>query len=336
VFVGRSPLRISFAGGGTDLEEYHNKYDGYSLSGTIDLYTYVVAKQRKDNKFQGFSPDFESHISPRFHKDIVPLQGHEIVVACLKELKFAKGFDMFFCSDVGPGSGLGASSSLTTNLVKVMLEIQKKKWDKNKIAMKAYRIGHDILKWNIGKQDEFAAAHGGINLYKFTKYNVTVEPILLNESSRQELQENSMLFYLGGRKHSTEVIKDQLKNMKEKKSSTLNALHQAKALALEMRDALKNNDLTKFVEIINKGWEEKKKYTKNITNPFIDRASKTVLSHGANALKVTGAGGGGHFYVYAEPSKHNSIEKSLRKMGIVKVDFKYQNTGATVFNLNNL
>lgn len=336
MLLGKAPMRISFAGGGTDLEEYHSKYDGYSLAYAIDKYTYVMMRFRKDKKFQGFSPDFASHIPPNRHDRVETLQGHEIVLACMKELKFSRGVDTFFCSDVGPGSGLGASSSMTTNMVKVILTIQNKEWSKNKIAMKAYRIGHDVLRWKIGKQDEFAASYGNLNLFKFTKEKVTVEPIILNESSRSELQKHSMLFYLSPRKHSSEILESQIKNINRTNKTTMMALHKVKSLALEMRDALKNNDLTKFADIINKGWEEKKKYAAGVTNASIDKAAKLALSHGADALKVTGAGGGGHLFVYADPSKQSGIEKSLKKHGIFKVDFKYQSIGATVFDLHNL
>ena len=171
MFVGRSPLRISFAGGGTDLEEYHNKYDGYAISSTINKYTYVIAKLRNDDKLQGFSPDFASHLPPKKHHP-KSVQGHEIVLEGLKELNFKKGVDMYLATDVEPNSGLGASSSLTANFVNVISHIQKKKWSKYKIAMNAYHIGHDVLKWGIGKQDEFAAVYGGFNLLKFTKNKV--------------------------------------------------------------------------------------------------------------------------------------------------------------------
>lgn len=336
MLLGKAPLRISFSGGGTDLEEYHNKYDGYSIAYTINKYTYVMMKLRNDKKFQGFSPDFASHIPPNRHDKVEARQGHEIILACIKELQFSKGVDTFFSSDVGPGSGLGASSSLTTNMVKVILTLQNKKLDKNQIAMKAYKIGHDILKWKIGKQDEFAASYGGLNMFRFTKNKVTVEPLVLSESSRQEMTENSMLFYLSPRKHSSEILESQIQNIKNINKNTMTALHKVKALTLEMRDALKNNDLTKFADIINMGWEEKKKYAKNITNPHIDQAIRNAKSEGAIALKVTGAGGGGHLFVYAEPAKQTSVEKALKGLGISRVDFEYQNGGATVFNLRDL
>ena len=108
MLLGRSPLRISFSGGGTDFEDYHNTHTGYSISTSINLYTYVIAKNRNDDLLQGFSPHFASHLSPRSYKKIKPLWGHEIPLACLKELKFKEGLDIFICTDVSAGSGLGS------------------------------------------------------------------------------------------------------------------------------------------------------------------------------------------------------------------------------------
>ena len=335
MFIGRAPLRISFAGGGTDLEEYHNKYDGYAISSTINKYTYVIAKLRNDDKLQGFSPDFASHLPPKKHHT-KSLQGHEIVLEGLKELNFKKGVDMYLATDVEPNSGLGASSSLTANFVNVISHIQRKKLSKYKIAMNAYHIGHDVLKWGIGKQDEFAAVFGGFNLLKFTKKKVYVYPISIKKSTQKELQEKSLLFHIGGRKHSEGILKSQIKDIQRSNEKTIESLHKAKELALEMRDALKMNDLTKFSQILKTGWEVKKNYTEGISNPRIEFISEKAFSNGATALKVTGAGGGGHLYVFAEVRNHSKIIKELTKIGVQKVNFQYENTGSTVFNLNNL
>ena len=335
MFIGRSPLRISFAGGGTDLEEYHNKFDGYSISSTINRYTYVIAKLRNDDKLQGFSPDFASHLPPKKHHP-KSVQGHEIVLVGLKEMNFKKGVDMYLATDVEPNSGLGASSSLTAKFVNLIAHIQKKKMSKNKIAMKAYFIGHDILKWGIGKQDEFASAYGGFNVFKFTKDRVTVNPILLNKSTQTELENNSLLFRLGDRKHSAGILNAQIRAINKSNSSTLEALHSAKDLALKMRDVLSQNDLVSFYEIINDGWKIKKRFAKGVSNPSIDNVSKVAFSNGARAVKVTGAGGGGHMYVYAEPKKHDSVKIALKKIGVSNVDFKFQRSGASIFNVNNL
>ena len=336
MLLGRAPLRISFSGGGTDLEEYHSRFGGYAISYTINKYTFVIAKLRRDNKLQGFSPDFASYLPPGKRRNTKPLQGQEIVLAGLKELKFSRGVDVYLSTDVEPNSGLGASSALTTNFVNVITHLDRKKWNENKIAMKAYKIGHDILKWGIGKQDEFASAYGGFNIFKFTKDRVTVNPILLNKATQTELENNSLLFRLGDRKHSAGILNAQIRAINKSDSDTLEALHSAKSLALKMRDALRQNDLVSFYEIINDGWRVKKRFTKGVSNRMIDNISKVTFSSGAKALKVTGAGGGGHMYVYAEPKKHNSIKMALKRIGVLNVDFKFQRSGATVFDVNNL
>mgnify|MGYP006096999725 CR=1 FL=1 len=336
MLLGLAPLRISFAGGGTDLEEYHNKYEGFTISATINKFTYVFARYRNDNKIQSFSPDFASHLAPKTMDKIKSSQGHEIVLTCIREMKFKKGLDIFFCSDVEPGSGLGASSSMATNFVQVLLKLQNQKWDKNKIAMKAYSIGHDVLKWGIGKQDEFASCYGGINLYKFTKKKVDLTPVSLKKNKLKELQNNSLLFHMGSRGHSSNVLKKQVANIEKSSNKTLEALDNAKKIAIQINDALKQNDLTKFVELINQGWEEKKKFATGVTNKRIEQICNNALSNGGEALKVTGAGGGGHLYVYAKQSKQKKIKDSLKKIGVNNIPFKFTNEGAKVNYIENL
>jgi D-glycero-alpha-D-manno-heptose-7-phosphate kinase len=336
MIVGRAPLRISFAGGGTDLEEYHSKYTGYTISSTINKFTFVMAKLRADKKLQGFSPDFASHLPPTAYPNTHSIQGHEIVIQSLKELKFKKGADVYLSTDVPPNSGLGASSSLTSNIVKVVTALQKNKLTKNEIAEKAYHIGHDILKWGVGKQDEYASVHGGLNLYKFTKEKVTVKKIKLTKSTNNELLENSMLLYLGDRKHSEKILKKQISAINKSKKETIDALHHAKELTLMLYDSLRQNDLTSFSDILNEGWETKKKFTTGVTNNQIENITKKLKKYGAESLKITGAGGGGHIYVYAPKNKHKKIINGIPKLGLRNIEFKYTNLGAQIFDVSNL
>ena len=336
MLLGRSPLRISFVGGGTDLEEYHKKYDGYSISATIDKFTFVAAKLRTDKLYQGLAPDFYTYFSTKKFQNVNPKVGHQIAITCLQEMKFSKGLDMFFTADVAPGSGLGASSSLASNIVSIILKLQKKKWDKHKIAMKVFRIGHDVLKWGIGKQDEFAAVFGGFNLYKFSKNNVTVTPIQLNKSTLREFEKNSMLFFLGERRPSSEILKAQIKNIKHLNNRTISALHKVSNLTLEMRDAFRNNDLKRFESILNEGWEQKKQFSSGVSNKKIDAICRIVESNGARSMKVTGAGGGGHLFVYTDSKNHQKITMALKKVGIPRVEFKYKKTNTMVQDIRDL
>ena len=336
MLLGRSPLRISFVGGGTDLEEYHKKYDGYSISATIDKFTFVAAKLRTDKLYQGLAPDFYTYFSTKKFQNVNPKVGHQIAITCLQEMKFSKGLDMFFTADVAPGSGLGASSSLASNIVSIILKLQKKKWDKHKIAMKVFRIGHDVLKWGIGKQDEFAAVFGGFNLYKFSKNNVSVTPIQLNKSTLREFEKNSMLFFLGERRPSSEILKAQIKNIKHLNNRTISALHKVSNLTLEMRDAFRNNDLKRFESILNEGWEQKKQFSSGVSNKKIDAICRIVESNGARSMKVTGAGGGGHLFVYTDSKNHQKITMALKKVGIPRVEFKYKKTNTMVQDIRDL
>jgi D-glycero-alpha-D-manno-heptose-7-phosphate kinase len=336
MIVGRAPLRISFAGGGTDLEEYHSRYTGYTISSTINKFTFVMIKLRQDDKLQGFSPDFASHLPPTEYHNTKSIQGHEIVIQSLKELGFKKGADVYLSTDVPPNSGLGASSSLTSNIVKVITTLQGKKLSSNQIAEKAYHIGHDVLKWGVGKQDEYASSHGGLNLYKFTGKKVTVKKINLTKSTLSEFYDNSMLLYLGNRKHSVGILKKQIDAINKSSKNTLEALHHAKALTLTLYDALQKNDLTNFSELLNEGWETKKRFTSGVTNDTIEKISKKLKESGTEALKVTGAGGGGHIYVYAPKNKHKKIIKNAIKLGLQHVEFRYTNVGTEIFDVNNL
>ena len=250
----------------------------------------MAAKLRSDKMYQGLSPDFLKYYATEKIQNISPRVGHEIAITCLQEMKFKKGLDLFFTADVAPGSGLGASSSLASNLVNVILKYQGKKWDKHQTAMMVYRIGHDVLKWGLGKQDEFAAVFGGFNMYKFSKNNVTIKPIKLNASTLKEFEGNSMLFSLGERKPSVDILKIQARNIKNLNMKTISALHKVSELTLELRDAFKNNDLNKFETILREGWEQKKQFAKNITTKKIDLICHTVELCGSKAFKVTGQG----------------------------------------------
>ena len=332
--LGRAPLRISLGGGGTDLEEYHSRYGGAVLSSTIGLHTWVVARMRQDGNFQGFTPDFASHVAPGKLGRISPRRGHEIVLACLKELGFSGGIDVFFCSDVAPKSGLGASSSLTANMVNLLTRMQGRTWPKLKIAKAAYTIGHDRLGWSIGKQDEIASVFGGFNLIRFRKKTITVDPVKINSSTQQELEQRSMLFNLGYRKDSYQILSTQIVKIKKSNPSTLDALHNTKRLALEMHDSLKANDLTKFSLLLNEAWEFKKRHAGAVTNERVEKTIRLAVGAGADSYKVTGAGGGGHLFVIAPASKQAAIENKLGKIGVRRIDFNYTRTGATVVDLS--
>lgn len=333
MYVGISPVRISLAGGGTDMPEYYEKYGGNVVSSSISLFTYLMIKPRSDNSFQAFSTDFEIHHSKTTYKKLKAKAGTEIAVSVIKYLNFKRGADFIIGSDVQPGSGLGASSSLTINFVNTISHLQKKTFSKKQIAEKSFFIERNILLHPIGKQDDYIASYGGLNYIKFSKNNIIVTPIRINKSKLEELQNNLILFFIGTTRKSSIVLAKQLNKTKNLEPSTINSLHKVNQLGKDLYTALKKSDLDKVGTILHEGWIQKKNFTKEVSNSRIDKIYLNGIKKGAIGGKLTGAGAGGHMLFYCEKNKQNSVINEMKKLGLTYVDFKFYNGGPKVLNL---
>ena len=336
MYIGISPVRISLAGGGTDMPEYYEKYGGNVVSSTISLFTYLMIKLRNDNAFQTLNTDFEIHFSKTTYKKLKAKSGTEIAVTVIKYLNFKHGADFVIGSDVLPGSGLGSSSSLTVNFLNIISKLQKKNFSKKQIAEKAFFVERNLLLHPIGKQDDYIASYGGLNYIKFSKNNITVTPILLKKSKSEELQNNLLLFFMGTTRKSSTVLSKQLKKTKNLEPLTLNSLHKVNELAKDLFKALKKSDLTKVGEILDKGWTEKKNFTTQVSNPTIDKIYTNGIKKGAIGGKLTGAGAGGHILFYCEPKKQSSVKNEMKRLGLRHIDFKFYQHGPKILNLYDL
>ena len=183
MLLGASPLRLSFAGGGTDLKEYYEDFEGSVVSTAINRFTYVIVTPRQDNTFQVFSSDFQTHFKPTKYNELKPERGSELVVSVVRSLDYQNGANFMLNSEVAPGSGLGASSSLAVNLIKTISTLKNKKMSNEEIAEEAYDVGRNKLNWTIGKQDEYISAFGGFNFIKFKKNHISVSKIPINKNS---------------------------------------------------------------------------------------------------------------------------------------------------------
>jgi D-glycero-alpha-D-manno-heptose-7-phosphate kinase len=333
MFVGMSPMRVSFAGGGTDMPEYYEKYNGSVVSTTIDLFTYLVYNPRTDDSIQAFASDFESHQGLKKFKDLEYQLGTEIAISAVKLLDFKQGGDYLISSNVKPGSGLGGSSSLAVNCVKTISSLQNKKFSNTEIAEMAFHIERNILNHPVGKQDDYIAAFGGFNFIDFNSNGIKVSPIKLTSSVSSELQENLMLFSMETTRKSSDVLKNQLELTKNENKDTLESLHYVKKLSEELHDSLKSSDLQNFAEVLNKGWNAKKKFTKEVTNDRIDKIYELALSNGAIGGKITGAGAGGHILLYCEKNKQNQLKEKLKKLKLTFVNFNFHSNSPKVINL---
>jgi len=332
MIIGICPTRISFAGGGTDMPEYFEKFGGNVISSTINQFTYCVVQTRHDNSFQSFSPDFQKHYKPTVFNKIAIEDGTEISSSVIKYLKYKKGLNVILFSDVAAGSGLGGSSSLAVNLVNVINHLKKEEWNKQKTAETAFHIGRKILHWPIGKQDEYSASYGGLNFIQFKKNKVSVKPIKLLKSSKNELEKNLLLFFLGNTRNSSIILTEQIKKLKNKNPETINSLLSVKNIALEMYESLKKSDLTNFGNLLHKGWIAKKQFSSGITNEKIDKIYKKALQVGALGGKLTGAGGGGHILFYCESNKQKSLIKKMNELGLRQINFNLYEQGPKIVN----
>ncbi len=334
--MGLTPVRLSFAGGGTDLPEFYEEFGGNVIATTINQFTYTIIHPRFDKSFQTFSPDFQKHYTASKYSKIEIQDGTEIASSVIKYMKFKTGVNVILCSDVPAGSGLGSSSSLAVNLVNVISFLKKEKLSKKQIAEKAFDIGRKILHWPIGKQDEYVSAFGGFNYVKFAKNQVNVKPIHLSNSISNELQNNLLLFREGNTRNSSTILTKQIQMIKEKNIDTINSLLTVKELALTMYDSLKQSDMTKFGELLHQGWIAKKKFARNVSNSRIDKIYSFALKNGAIGGKITGAGGGGHMLFYCEKPKQQNLEQKLKTLGLERVIFSFSNNGPKIIQTSDI
>ena len=333
MFLGMCPVRISFSGGGTDMPEYYNEFGGNVVTSTINHFTYVILNLRNDDLIQAFSSDFQIHNTSAILENLELKPGTEIPIAVLKHLNFKTGSTVMVCSDVPPSSGLGGSSSLTVNFVKTLSTLQKLKWNNEKIAETSFHIERNVLQHPIGKQDDYIASFGGFNFIRFTDEQVYVEPIKINKSTFDELQENLLLFFIGDTRKNADILSNQLDNIKQRRTETIESLNYVKGLAEEMNSSLKQSDITLFGELLHKGWLAKKKFTKGVSNENINKIYDAALENGASGGKLTGAGGGGHMLFYCEKSKHDGFIQKMEDIGLKHIRFKFNNDGPKVLNL---
>ena len=333
MFLGMCPVRISFSGGGTDMPEYYNEFGGNVVTSTIDRFTYVILNLRNDDLIQAFSSDFQIHNPSATLEKLKSNPGMEIPIASLQYFNFKTGVDVMISSDVPPGSGLGGSSSLTVNFVKILSILNKLKWKNEKVAETSFHIERNVLQHPIGKQDDYIASFGGFNFIRFTKEQIHVEPIQINKSTFDELQENLVLFFVGNTRKNSIVLSSQLQNVKEKHKETIEALHYVKGLSEELNSALKQSDITHFGELLHKGWVAKKKFAKGVSNEDVDKMYDVALENGALGGKLTGAGGGGHMLFYCEKPKQDRLIEKMKNIGLKHIKFNFNRDGPKVLNL---
>jgi len=323
MIITQTPLRVSFVGGGTDFRDYYRRNGGAVLSTTIDKYIFVIVKKRFDKKIRvGYS-------TTEMVDSLDELK-HELVREGLRKTGITEGIEISTMADIpSTGSGLGSSSSVTIGLLNAFYIYQGISQTAETLAKDACEIEIDILGKPIGKQDQYAAAYGGLNIIRFLPdEKVEVEPLRISESTKRKLERNLMLFYTGMVRKSSEVLTEQKKNIPD----ITGVLDELKAMVDELKDCLYKEYLDDFGKLLHYSWQCKKKMASKITNEKIDEFYEKALDAGALGGKMTGAGGGGFMLLYCPPERQDKVRDALSELQ--ELPFSFNRDGSRViFNI---
>lgn len=313
----RAPLRIGLAGGGTDIKSYFDFYSGATLNAAINKYAYAEITNIKSN-FVAQAADHatEMSIDEIKNKTKIPKElrlhfaVYKRIIEDFNNSKHLKIKLSTFC-DAPIGSGLGSSSTLVVAILKAFDDLLDLKFDKYFIAELAYKIEREDCQLSGGKQDQYSASFGGFNFIKFQKEKTIVESLNIQNFFKCELETSLILHFTGLSRSSSEVISDQERYSLSKDSDALNCLHQIKEEAYRMKKFILNNNKNGIMDSLNQSWIFKKKTSKNVSNKFIEDRIKLGFEYGANAAKVSGAGGGGFILFMTEPNKGIKLRNRL-------------------------
>ena len=322
MIISRTPFRISFVGGGTDLRSFYSEEPGQVLSTSIDKYIYVVVKRQIGIVEYKYRVNWSK---VEFCNNIEEIE-HPIVREALKLFEIDFPIEITTFSDIPGSTGLGASSAFTVGLVHALYALKGKHATKHTLATEAGSIEVDILKRTMGKQDHFASAYGDLNVFTFNSdETISAEPVFYTDEVRNTLEQNIMLFYTELKRDASDVLETQDKVTADKRA----VLSQMRDLVHPLREVLSGNkDMNTFGEILHEGWLLKKSITNEISNSQIDGYYEKALQAGAIGGKLLGAGGGGFLLLYVEPENQSKVIDALAELFCL--DVKLDNAGTRI------
>lgn len=321
MIITQTPLRMSFAGGGSDLPSFYRQFGGAVVSMAIDKYVYVNVNKKFDNWIR-------LSYSRTEEVETVEQIEHPVVRAALKKLNIPGGLEITSIADIpSRGTGLGSSSSFTVGLLLALHAYESRYISPGHLAKESCEVEIDLCNEHIGKQDQYAAAFGGLNFIRFeSDDSVIVEPVLCSGKDLARLQSSLVTFYTGQTRRASSILMEQSQQAESDKG-TQTLLQRMVKLAHELRTELNQGNIEALGEIMEEGWRLKREVHPGISNSVIDDWYAAARSAGAIGGKLLGAGGGGFLTFFAPPERHDDIEKSL---GLRRVDLCVEHSGSRV------
>jgi len=340
---GRAPLRIGLAGGGTDVSPYCDDYGGAVLNATISLYAYATILPSPDGKVRFIANDMrrsETLEAATTYPTADGLRLHRGVYnRVVRDFGGGEPMPLTLVTSVDSpfGSGLGSSSALTVAMVEAFRGCLSLPLGEYDVAHLAFSIERADVGLNGGRQDQYAATFGGVNFIEFAANDrVIVNPLPLRPSTLIELESSTLLYFTGVSRSSAEIIDNQAAAIRAKSKPSLEAMHQLKREALELKAALLRGELHEIVDIFRRSWEAKKATAPGITTALIDEIYEATLAAGALAGKVSGAGGGGFMMFFVDPVDRDRVVATLEGMGGHVTRCAFTDKGATSWAIQRL
>ncbi|MBT4290765.1 MAG: GHMP kinase [Deltaproteobacteria bacterium] len=323
MIINRTPFRISFAGGGSDLEAFYHQHEGCVLSTSINKYMYLIAHPFAVKK------QIQVKYSTTELVDMPEKIKHPIIREALKLLKIDKGIEIASFADISAGTGLGSSSSFTVGLIHCLKAYLNSHVSKEYLANTACDIEINRLEEPIGKQDQYAAAFGGLNFISFLKNGtVCMEPVTISVDRKKALEENLLMFFTGSHRSASKILKEQKENINNSEDKVKTLLEMTK-LARKLKQVLYDGDLDDFGPILHEGWELKQSLASGISNPEIEKMYHLAISKGgASGGKLLGAGGSGYLLFYCPKTKQAHLRKTMQELE--ELPFQFDDHGSNI------
>lgn len=323
MIVSRTPFRISFFGGGTDYPAWYLEHGGQVLATTFDKYSYITCRSL---------PPFFEHRSRLVYSKIECVKSpaeleHPAARAVLQELQCTEGLELHYDGDLPARSGLGTSSAFTVGLLNAIHALRGKQVSKEQLASEALRIEQEVLRENVGSQDQICAAYGGFNRILFRRDGTfEVIPVILPKERERELQSHLMLFFTGFSRIADKVAKSKIDNFKQKQA----ALERMNGMVDDALSILQNpsTPIGEFGALLHESWMLKRSLSPLVTTPQIDEIYDVARQNGAMGGKLLGAGGGGFLLLFVSPERREALRRALHSF--IHVPFEFESSGSKI------
>lgn len=323
----KSPVRISFGGGGSDISSYFHESPGAVINATISLFSHATLKVRSDARISIKSLDLDDEVQFNDFSELSSYSGKfALIQSVIKVIRPSFGFELFIHSDFPMSSGLGGSAVVTSTILGCFNQFRHDKWDKYELSEIAFQAERLHLGVAGGWQDQYATVFGGFNFMEFSSNQNIINPIRLHREILLELEESLVLCYTGTT-HDSGNIHDDQKRQTRSSDNVKDRIQSNVALTYEMRNHLLRGRLNEFGKCLHRTWELKKSFSKKISNPWLDEIYEGAIENGAIGGKLLGAGGGGYFLFYVPSFSRHKLMNWINARGLFYTPFIFEEHG---------